>query len=206
MLNPYDLEPGWLALAIPPDEAEELNQTLAALTDSPAVPFMTELKDLEQLLDERAQTWVQTEQDAQAFCLRLAKLGKTLEAEVESLQAEAGRIAGKIKTRSDRVQTLKAYVREFMLSHGIERLKDTRISVWVSNNSQPSVVVVDEAQVPARFKRAVLQMPLEEVPEGYEKDIKSVDVLKTPILEEVKETGEVVPGVEIVRGKHATWR
>jgi hypothetical protein len=95
-------------------------------------------------------------------------------------RAEGQRLMAKARANEAHAERLKTYALSCMGSLGIERLETGTHTLSVRTNP-PSVQVVDETAVPNEFVRTVITT--------------SVD--KRAILAHVKQTGELVPGVEI---------
>jgi hypothetical protein len=90
-----------------------------------------------------------------------------------------------------------------MESRGITKLKGNTISITLQN-SPLSVDVVNESLVPSNFKRARLDMPLNEVPEDLVWRA-NVSVNKAEILKALKDGAEV-QGTRVVQNQHIRIR
>lgn len=105
-----------------------------------------------------------------------------LEADAETIWAEEKRLAGRRRALESARERLRDYVRAEMDAHGITRIKTARFTLSVRDNP-PSIVIVDEAQVPDQYVR------ITRVPD------------KTAIKRALEQDGEVVPGTRIERGR-----
>jgi Gp157 protein len=86
-----------------------------------------------------------------------------------------------------------------MEADGVTKLKDAFITIWLQQ-SPPSIEVVDEAAVPAEFKRATLKLPLSQVPPSLLGLVQTCDVDRAQIQGLLKSTGELPAGITFRRG------
>lgn len=119
----------------------------------------------------------------------IAGLVRQLEGMAELRAAEAKRMKALADADEKRAGRLRDYLLRNLQAVGTEKVETSRFSIRVRLNP-PSVQVTDEAQIPADYIRTVTTT--------------SVD--KRAILEQLKTTGEVVPGVEISRGSRVDIR
>jgi hypothetical protein len=153
--------------------------------------------------------------------LRILDLLEDPEADADALERELDGLAGQIthkaeaiaglirqcegmasmrKSEADRMRDLAAAdqrhadrLRDYVLRHmqalGSERIDTARFRLSLRTNP-PSVHVLEELLVPDDYKRVVT----------------TVSVDKRAILENLKTTGEIVPGVEVIRGQRLEIR
>lgn len=76
---------------------------------------------------------------------------RSVDAEVKVLKDEIERLSDRKKSLEKKSDWLKEYAYSAMKQFGIEKIKGTRLTVWIQNNP-PSVDVVDEDKVPKKFK------------------------------------------------------
>jgi len=98
-------------------------------------------------------------------------------------KSEARRMADSARSSENRADWLRRYLHQNMQATGIERIDTARFTVSIRQNP-PRVEVLEEMMVPEEFKRR------HEV----------VEVDKRAILAYTKESGEIVPGTDVVRG------
>ena len=147
--------------------------------------------------------------------LHILDLLEDPEADADALEQELDGIAGKItqkaeaiaglvkqfegmaatrKSAADRMRELAASdqrnadrLRDYVLRHmqalGTEKIDTARFRISVRTNP-PAVQVLEEMLIPDDYKRVVT----------------TISVDKKAIMEHLKSTGEVVPGVEVTRG------
>lgn len=99
-------------------------------------------------------------------------------------KAEAKRMADTVSSFEHNAERLKAYVLRHMQQTGMTRIDTGRFTLSVRQNP-PRVEVLEAMLVPSEYQRTKI----------------ITDVDKRAVTEHWKTTGEVVPGVEIVRGE-----
>ena len=125
-------------------------------------------------------------------------------------QAEARAFANEIDRMSARKQAIESRVTrlKFLAVSGMEQLGITKVdggTVSVSlQNSPPSVEIVNESIVPSTFKRAKLDMPLSDLPEGLEY-LAEVSINRRAVLDALKD-GADVQGTRVVQNQHIRIR
>ena len=117
-----------------------------------------------------------------------ARIVASKEQESAAYAAEIKRLQAK-KSLADRtVERLKGNILAAMLAADAPKLH-TSIGAWAVRTNPASVRVLDQSRVPAQY--LVPQLP-------------TVD--KRGIMTAYKETGEIIPGVEIVREKRVEFK
>lgn len=117
----------------------------------------------------------------------IVKFIKNIEAHREAVAAEAKRLSDRKRSLDNRIEWLKNYVKSCMEATQSEKIKYSLFTISVGK-SQPSVEVVDIEKVDAQFIKIK----------------KEVD--KTKILEQMKATGVIPDGVNILHGTHLIIR
>lgn len=117
----------------------------------------------------------------------IVKFVKNLEAQRDAVASEVKRLSDRKKAIDNRIDWLKNYVKTAMQATQSEKIKYALFTIYVGQ-SQPSVEVLN----------------IDEVEEQFIKIKKEVD--KTKILEQVKSTGVIPTGVNIVQGTHLVIR
>jgi septal ring factor EnvC (AmiA/AmiB activator) len=118
----------------------------------------------------------------------IVKLIRNTEADIEALKAEEKRLSDRRKRLEAKRDWLKEYLAEQFDASGIEKVKTPLFTASLQRNSQPSVKIVNEREIPQVFW----------IPQAPVLDKKS-------IIEYAK-TADAVPGVELVYGKHLRIR
>ena len=117
----------------------------------------------------------------------IVKFIKNLEAYREAVATEAKRLSDRKRSFDNRIDWLKNYVKSCMEATQSEKIKYSLFTISVGK-SQPSVEVVDIEKVDAQFIKIK----------------KEVD--KTKILEQMKATGVIPDGINIIHGTHLIIR
>lgn len=97
-------------------------------------------------------------------------------------RAEAQRLRDRAAADERHAARLRDYLLRHMQAIGTERIDTARFTIAIRQNP-PAVEVLEDAFVPAEFKR----------------EVTTVSIDKRAILEHFKTEGEIVPGVDIVR-------
>lgn len=110
-----------------------------------------------------------------------ARILKNKQAEAEAFKAEKDRLAGCQKAAENVVERLKGRLLDSMKRLDLSDIQ-TGIGKWHVQLNPPSCQITDEAEVPAEFR----------IPQPDKID-------RAAILRHYKNTGELLPGVEIAR-------
>lgn len=117
-----------------------------------------------------------------------ARMMKNLLGDIDALEQEEKRLKTRRMALENRVDRLKAAIQNAMELTGTKKLK-TSIGNWSIQKNPLSVSEVDVEKVPARF---LIEQP------------PKVD--RRAILEEFKQTGEILDGVTITQGESVRFR
>jgi hypothetical protein len=98
-------------------------------------------------------------------------------------RTEAERMRTRAQSDERQAERLKAYVLKHMQAIGQDRIETARFTLSIRQNP-PAVAVLEEMLIP----------------KDYVKTVVTTSVDKRAILDHLKSTGEVVPGVEVTRG------
>lgn len=109
---------------------------------------------------------------------------QTLENMAALQKAEGKRLVDKARANETHANRLRDYAKRCMQQLGIQRIEAGTHTLSLRLNP-PSVVVLDAAAVPGEFQRTTV----------------TVDVDKRAILDAFKATGEIPPGVDVVRNE-----
>ena len=109
-------------------------------------------------------------------------------AEASGYDAEIKRLQGKKKAAEAAQERLKEYIAYAMEIAGAEKLT-TPIGVWKKRVNPPSVQVLEESDIPAEYM----------IPQPPKID-------KKAILQAYKNTGEIIPGVDIVQKESVSFK
>ncbi len=164
------------------DVLEPENGTSSAeATQSPIVETEeNRLEQLRQALDNLNMKFVDK-------VTNIAKFLKNLEMHGDALAAEVKRLGDRKKTVENRIAWLKNYIKTAMQATETDKIKNAFFTIYVGQN-QPSVEVLNIDEVEDQFIK------------------KTKEVIKSKILEQVKSTGVIPAGVDIVHGTHLVIR
>ncbi len=123
----------------------------------------------------------QVEEDINQKAENMAKLVKSIEADVEVIKAEEQRLSTRRKALENKKDNMKQYLEMQLNTAKIEKIKTPVFTIAIQNNP-PSVELVDENLIPQSYK-------------SYE-----VKIDKKSILSALKE-GQAIPGADIKRTK-----
>ena len=112
----------------------------------------------------------------------IAKLILNIEAEFDACENERKRFTDKKQVARNKIEKLKEYLLLEMKEARKEKIKRDLFTISIRTNSA-SIEVLDDIKVPPQFKH--IELVIE----------------KQKILENFKETGEIVPGVNILTDK-----
>ena len=117
----------------------------------------------------------------------IAKFLKNLEMHRDALASEVKRLGERKKTIESRIDWLKNYIKTAMQATQSDKIKNAFFTIYVGQN-QPSVEVLNIDEVDGQFIKT------------------TKEVIKSKILEQVKATGVIPSGVDIVHGTHLVIR
>ena len=110
--------------------------------------------------------------------LGIAKVIRSLEADVTAIASELERLQGRRRHLSGRIDWLNRYLLTEMEASGRDRVRGPTVTVSLAK-APPSCEVADVDAVPAEFRRV------------------NVEADRKGILEHFRETGEIVPGTTV---------
>lgn len=114
----------------------------------------------------------------------LAKFIKSLEADADAVKVERQRLAAREKSITNKVSWLKAYLQHAMEAVGVDKIKGQLLTVAL--RKAPVSCIVEDA---------------DKVPDEFREEVSETKIDRNGIIRCFKETGEVLPGVEIVTDK-----
>ena len=135
--------------------------------------------------DEIEETLANIKDEIEDKVSSIGKLVLEMKSDIESVKAEEDRLARRRSGFASKMEWLKLYLLAEMLSTNTLKVKKDVISVSVQSNP-PSVELIDLELVPEQYIRVI--------PEQQEPD-------KKAIIEQFKDTGEIVPGINIITDK-----
>jgi hypothetical protein len=115
----------------------------------------------------------------------IAGLIRNLESERNAVSDEANRLQDKAKSLDNRIEQIKAYLQSEMIRTGQESIKAGIFKIRLQNSPQ-SLIIRD----------------IEAIPPSFKEEIHDWKVDKLAILKHLRETGEIISGVDIMQNKH----
>lgn len=115
----------------------------------------------------------------------IGKLVLELKSDIDAVKKEEVRLATRRSGYASKMEWLKGYLLTEMLSTNVLKVKQDIISVVVQN-SPPSVELIDLEQLPEEYVRII-------------PEVKELD--RRAIADHFKQTGEIVPGVNMILDK-----
>lgn len=109
---------------------------------------------------------------------------KNIELTIEAMKTEEKRIADNRKSLENRLAKFKEYVKECMEKGGFTKIETELGQLSIAKNPM-SVEIENEDEIPNEFKVEIVTTKID----------------KTAIKNHFKETGELIPGVNIVNDK-----
>ena len=131
----------------------------------------TSLDDIKEQIDDKVEN--------------IAKIVLSFKANIEAIKAEEERLANRRSGMISSMEWLKNYLLNAMMSSRTYKVKRDLLTVSVTDNL-PSVEVIDLDMIPAEYRRVI--------PETWQPD-------KKAIVEHFKETGEIIPGTDVILNK-----
>lgn len=119
--------------------------------------------------------------------LNIARYIDSLKRESELLKEKAEQLKDRAKSKENKLERLKTYVKESMVKFDTKKIEDETVTVRI--NSAKVATVLDESKIPEEYLNTVVKV--------------SPD--KRKILADLK-LGKVIPGVELGESKTVTVR
>jgi hypothetical protein len=110
---------------------------------------------------------------------------RNLEAERGAVSDEANRLQNKAKALETRVEQIKAYLQSEMLRTGQDSIKAGIFKIRLQNSPQ-SLIIRNMDAIPNEWKQIITETKID----------------KAGILRHLRETGELISGVDITQGRH----
>ena len=115
----------------------------------------------------------------------IGKYVLSLNAEADTIKAEETRLSARRKSIENKATWLKGYLLHELQNANLDKVKTELVTITVRTNP-PSVNVIDQETIPQEYQRCI--------PEVWEVD-------KRAIIDQFKNTGEIVSGVELITNK-----
>ena len=185
-------------------------------------------QELDLLLDEiQEQTSMENEEKIpaelmlrfQQFCDahyekvdRIGRFLNLMEWRTQYCKAEAARLSERARTAENKADRTKSMVLYYLASRNLRKIEGREFTLRAQKNSQDSVRILNEAEVPlvfldveARIPGGVWQSVLADLPQETAKILNGCVRQMKPSNEAIKQAAkahETVPGAEVRRGTH----
>jgi hypothetical protein len=115
----------------------------------------------------------------------IGKLILSMQTSIGAISTEENRLASRRRVLENKIAHLKGYLLQELTAAGIDKVERDVVTVSL-RKAPPSCVVINQDEIPYEFRRTI--------PETWEPD-------KKAIIEQFKQTGLIVPGIQIVADK-----
>ncbi len=177
------------------------------------------LDNIQEEIETRGEASVALMHRFQQFCEahgekvdRIGRFLRMMEARVQFCRSEVARLQDRIRVSDRKIQQTKNMVLYYLKSRELKKIEGQEFTLRLQKNSQDSVRITDETQLPVRFRRIEARVE----GELWEEIIATLSpelglALVASIREEsanheaikgAVERAEVVPGAEVFRGDH----
>lgn len=142
-----------------------------------------ELLELSEQGEDVSSALAQLDDKIEAKAVNICMLLATLEADEAAASAESARLAGRAKVAKNNAERLRTYIKTHMHAARIRHVRSPQFAITLSRGKD-KVVITDASKVPHELMR----QPKTPEPEPD----------KAAILKLHEQTGETIPGCEIV--------
>ena len=143
---------------------------------------------------------------------RIGRFVRTMEARTNHCRAEAQRLSDRARSSDNKVARTKSMVLYFLRSRDLKKVEGLEFTLRRQPNSQDSVVVSDEEQIPLEYKRVALEVNgnlwmsvLDYLPEEIKRSLKAAVKETCPDNDAIRRatiSKEEIPGAQVKRGEH----
>jgi hypothetical protein len=143
---------------------------------------------------------------------RIGSFVRSMEARTQYCRSEAQRLSDRARAAESKTLRTKSMVLYYLKTRNLKKLEGIEFTLRAQSNSQDSVVIHDEEQIPIEYKTvgvaingAVWNEILDVLPEELKRALKGAVRDSAPDNEAIKRAAarnEQVPGAEVRRGEH----
>lgn len=143
---------------------------------------------------------------------RIGHFLRSMDARALHCRAEAERLFDRARVSENKVLRTKAMVLYYLKSRNLERIEGIEFTLRIQSDSQDSVLIRDEEQLPLEYKRAHITINgatwaalLEAVPDDLKRELRGGVKEWSPDNQAIKQAAarkEEVSGAEVKRGDH----
>jgi hypothetical protein len=150
----------------------------------------------------------------EAYSQKVDRIGflNLMESRAAYCRAQAARLSERARTAENKVERTKNMVLYYLRSRELRKIEGCEFTLREQKNSQDSIIITDEQEVPLRLREIEAKIPghlwqelLSKLPEGDAYELKACVRQMKPSNEAIKNAAvmqESVPGAEIRRGFH----
>ena len=174
------------------------------------------LEEIQQEIESEGQPSSERVDRFQEFCRahnekvdRIGRFLRMMETRTLYCRSEANRLHERARSSERKCDQTKAMVLYYLESRGLKKIEGVEFTLRKQQNSQDSVRIIDEHQVPMRYKVVEASVAgtlwgqiLDALPESLKKMLGASLKQATPTPEAIKHASEKVPGAEVRRGSH----
>src|SRR5271170_5797208 len=138
---------------------------------------------------------------------RIGRFLRMMEARTLYCRSEPNRLQERARSSERKCDQTKAMVLYYLESRGMTKVEGLEFTLRKQHNSQDSVRIIDEHQIPMRYKvveayvdGTLWEQILDALPEPLKKTLRASLKKATPNTEAIKQAPERVPGAEVRRG------
>ena len=143
---------------------------------------------------------------------RIGRFLRMMEARMLYCKNEAARLQERSRAADNKIVRTKGMVLYYLKSRDLRKIEGREFTLRLQKNSQDSVRIIDETQVPLAFQEVDVRVQgslwesvLECLPEDIKVALLASTQQKIPNNEAIRQAighGETVPGAEVHRGSH----
>jgi hypothetical protein len=179
----------------------------------------TLLDEIQEEIENRGEAGAYLMDRFQKFCEahsekvdRIGRFLRMMEARMLYCKSEAARLQERSRLADNKIARTKCMVLYYLKSRDLRKIEGREFTLRLQKNSQDSVRIIDETQVPLAFREVDVRVQgslWESVLECLPLDVKVALLAciqqKMPNNEAIRQAighGEIVPGAEVHRGSH----
>lgn len=143
---------------------------------------------------------------------RIGRFVRMMEAREQFCRNEASRLSDRARAAAGKIERTKNLILYYLLSRDLKKIEGQQFTLRAQKNSQDSVQITDESQIPLTCRELELRIPgpifqavLDFLPGDTSKALKCCVRADRPNNDAIKEAAsrrEDVPGAQIKRGIH----
>jgi len=179
----------------------------------------TLLDEIEEEIESRGEASVELLERFQQFCEahsekadRIGRFLRMMEARVQYCRSEAARLQERARSSERKTTQTKYMVMYYLKSRDLKKIEGREFTLRIQKNSQDSVRLTDETQVPMRYRTVSARLDglswervMDNVPEDLKRLLAASIQEASPSNEAIKNAVQnqiAVPGAEVYRGDH----